>query len=129
MPQVIKVSNLHEDLQQYMDPDGGTYDEEVGAFTDVVQGLLDSISPRPQYLVLWDDQDGGDPELSLEGFDREQLLGAADSHGMVWNKAGHSYYGATKYTRDWYPVGRFVLSLWFGGSPLNSAPGFYLLVG
>lgn len=125
MPQIIQVANLRQEIQQYMDPDGDQFNEEVEVFSNLIMTEISGIRPAPEHVVLWDDQEGGDPGLDLQYFNEEELLGAP----MVWRRDGGSYYCASKYVRDWYPVGRFVLSLSYGGSPLNSAGGFYILVG
>lgn len=127
--QLVDVSRLRDALRQYMDPDGGIFDEEIGVYHDLIMGELGKVIPQPAQVLFWDDQEGSDPPLDLSAdlYDRRELLGDAEGGNLIWNKSGGSYYGATLLQRKWYPVGQFVISLWFGGSPLNSAPGFYVI--
>jgi hypothetical protein len=126
--QLVNVSDLKSALQQYIDPDGTIYDEEIAVYTNLLLEELAKV-PMVTQVLFWDDQEGGDPALGLdlELYDRVEMLGTDESQGTVYNSSGSSYYGATRYQRKWYPVGQWVISLWFGGSPLNSAPGFYVI--
>lgn len=126
--QLVNVADLQSALQQYMDPDGGNdFAEEIAAYVRVLNDELAKV-PQVTQVLFWDDQEGSDPTLDLDPtlYDKRQLFGD-NEHGLVYNSTGSSYYGATFYQRKWYPVGQFVISLWFGGSPLNSAPGFYVI--
>lgn len=126
--QLVQVADLGKALSNTMDPDRtGEFNDEIAAFTKVVQDLLATV-PNVSQVLFWDDQEGGDPTLDLDKsrYDQRDLLGTLESQGMVWGKSG-MYYGATYYQRKWYPVGQFIMSLWYGGSPLNSAGGFYVI--
>jgi hypothetical protein len=135
--QLVNVSDLPAALAQYMDPDGNTFGEEIAVYTELLQAELAKV-PHVKQVVFWDSENGGDPELdlSLQYIKRELVPTPPPSEGVYvgeqaqgarWAKSGGSYYGATYYQRDYCPVGQFVISLWFGGSPLNSAGGFCIL--
>lgn len=121
--QLVALTNLQADLAQYMDPDGATFGEEIAAFVALVQAEF-ARCPHITHLLLWDSGEGSDPELNLplDLYDREVLIPE-----VTYNSTGDSYYGAARYTRNTYPVGQFVLSLWYGGCPLQSAGGFHIL--
>ena len=126
--QLVNVMDLEFALRQYMDPDdSGVFAEEIGTYMRVLTEELAKV-PHVTEVLFWDDQEGADPRLDLQlGYDKRELLGTPESHGMQYLEDGDSYYGATFYQRQFYPVGQFVISLWFGGCSLQSAPGFYVI--
>lgn len=121
MAQVAFVTELRTALAQYIDPDGNTYSEEIAAYADHLLPALQAAGV--DQVLFWDDQDGGDPTLDLEDWDRQDVI------GLTWNSAGDSYYGLTGYVPKHMAQtpAPLVWHLWFGGSPLNSAPGFYVV--
>jgi hypothetical protein len=121
-----------------MDPDfTGQFADEIAAYTRILGEELAKV-PHVSQVLFWDDQEGGDPTLDLDAstYDKRELVATpAPAEGVyvgeqvagaAWSREG-SYYGATLYQRKWYPVGQWVISLWFGGSPVNSASGFYVI--
>jgi hypothetical protein len=127
MPHVVAVANLREELQKYIDPDGGTYDEEINAYNSL---LLDELAKTPDVtqVIFWDSDESGDPPLDLSQNEYlcEELVKSKD-YGLVYSASG-SYYGATMRRRRWSSQPTlWAMSLWFGGSPLNSAPGFHVI--
>jgi hypothetical protein len=138
--QLIPVANLLAALQEYMDPDNsGILAEEIGVYYALLTQELAKV-PNVNFVLFWDDDEGGDPELNLHSDqyvkrelvptpvrERGVFIGTEQSPGAVFNARGDSYYGATFYQRNWFPVGQFVISLWFGGCPLASAGGFKVI--
>jgi hypothetical protein len=121
MVQVVQTAELATALGQYIDPDKSYYEEEIAAYAERLAPVLAAAGVA--MVVLWDDQDGGDPTLDLEDWDREDVI------PLTYNSSGSSYYGLTSFRRKYMAQGdpALVWHLWFGGSPLNSAPGFYVV--
>ena len=118
--QIVKTSELTAALSQYIDPEGGTYAEESAAFAAQLLPVL--AAAGVEQVLFWDDQDGGDPKLDMDDWNRE------DAIPLTYNSAGHSYYGLTHFVQKYTLNGESLIwHLWFGGSPVNSAPGFYVI--
>ena len=146
--QLVYIDDLPVALAQYMDPDAelgtdgkyqGVFGEEIEVYIRLLTEELAKV-PQVTQVLFWDDQEGGDPELNLypdlyekrelvptPGRDKGVFMGTDQCEGATFNAKGDSYYGATFYQRKWHPVGQFVINLWFGGSPLNSAGGFSVI--
>lgn len=121
--QIVNVADLESSLNSYIDPEQSVFPEECRVFAELLRQELDKITPQPTQVMFWDDQELGDPQLDLnsEDYDHEDLL------DLTYNESGSSYYGMSVYNRKWLMEGLPIFSLWFGGSPLNSAPGFYVI--
>jgi hypothetical protein len=145
--QLVFVDDLPVALAQYMDPDAelGTDGKYQGRFGEEIEEYIRLLSeelakvPQVTQVLFWDQEDGGDPrlDLSTDWYVRRELVPTPppaegvyiveQCPGARWNKARDSYYGASFYQRNWFPVGQFVISLWFGGDPMASASGFYVI--
>jgi hypothetical protein len=121
MVQVVQTAELATALGQYIDPDQSYYGEEIAAYAERLAPVL--AAAGVQQVLFWDDQDGGDPTLDMELWEQEEVI------PLTYNSSGGSYYGLTSYKPKYMSNGPdpLVWHLWFGGSPLNSAPGFYVV--
>lgn len=103
----------------FMDPEN-EFREEMTAFAAAITA---DLPEEVTHIVITDHENADDVEVSWPDYAQ---LEVNELIPMTYSKAG-DYYGVTERHKPGdYTIGRRIYNLYWGGSPINSAPGIVL---